>query len=106
MGFKLVKKATIAGTIECKFDVMGRKFLVKNFTPNNIEVRFSKDDPNPITIPEDTAQLCTYKEDEAWWSSMMTDTVYIASEAASEEGVEVQCLAWSEKTNLKIGEGL
>lgn len=88
---KVQRKATTANTeLKIQFDNTGRKFLVKNFTADDIYVGFKAGESKEkrILIPAETAQVI------AGMTVHGCDTVYVLPMATHGKGVEVQCLSW------------
>lgn len=90
---KVIRETLVANNQKnLKFDVEGFKFLVKNFTEDDIYVSLDSDvyKPNAIKIPSGTAQECCIHE--ICDLKYATDTVRILSLVDGE--VEVQCTLW------------
>lgn len=94
MNLQLLRKPTQAGvTLSFEFAVSGSRFLVKNFTEDDIYVSFDSGEQNEILIPAECSQVCITGETGSW-IALKTDIVYIRPISTSEKGVEVQCLKW------------
>ncbi len=92
---KVIRQATVENKDNIfKFDVVGYKFLVKNFTAADVLVGFNEDDEDSekILIPAEYAQIVMTNEVPTL--KLGTDTVIITPGATSTKGVEVQCLVW------------
>lgn len=89
-----IRQPTMAETpMKIEFDMTGIKYLVKNFTDDDIYVAIgdaaSKEDC--LLIPAETSQvLVSYDGTYISGSNIVT----IIPTATSEKGVEVQCLKW------------
>lgn len=86
----VLRKPTTADTeLEFPLTLRGLRYLVKNFTEDDIYIGFTagEDKTARALVPAETAQV--------FESQMITgDTMYVLPVATSEKGVEVQCLRW------------
>ena len=90
---KVIREPLTANTQKnFKFDVKGYKFIVKNFTEDDIYVSLDSDvnKSEAIKIPAGVAQECYIHE--VWNLKYATDTVRVLALADGE--VEVQCTLW------------
>lgn len=85
---------TAGGTLIYEFDVLGYRFIVKNFTDGDVYASLkegaTKDES--ILIPAGCAQVLLENELATYGSAV--STVQIIADAASEKGVEVQCIRY------------
>lgn len=76
-----VKRVTLAGSVfeAVEFDTVCGKWLVKNFTDNDIYVSFASDATtnNSIKIPKDYAQVCIANEFVVKSDAFKADTIYV-----------------------------
>ena len=93
---KVIRQATTKDTkLTYEFDVLGFRFLVKNFTEDNIYVTFDEleEDKNKmILIPKKTAQLLLTNETPELKYGVQY--IYVIPQDDSAEGVEIQCVLW------------
>lgn len=92
---KVQRQATVTGEDNVfEFDVIGFKFLVKNFTDDDILVALDKDDKDSekILIPSESAQIVVAHEMVSL--KLGTKAITVTPSATSTKGVEVQCLVW------------
>lgn len=86
---KVQRKPTEADTeLQFQFNEPGVRFLVKNFTDDDIYVgvEAGTEKDNMILIPTEAAQVIPSAD------ALGCDTVYVIPVSASDKGVEVQCL--------------
>lgn len=95
---KAQTQGTTAGeSYTLKFDVKCSKFLVKNLSGGTIHVCFGEyNEDDSVTIPEDSAQVLIRNELPSLKNDNYTDTICVKADAASDIGVEVQCLKFIE----------
>lgn len=74
------------GTMVCNFEQKGYIFLVKNFTAGDIYVGLEGcEKEESILIPSETAQTIAIGP---------TQKIQVITDAASEKGVEIQCIRY------------
>lgn len=86
----VLRKPTTADTeLEFPLTLRGLRYLVKNFTEDDIYIGFvaGEDKTTRALVPAETAQIF---EGQMIAGSIM----YVLPAATSEKGVEVQCLRW------------
>ena len=86
----VLRKPTTADTeLEFPLTLRGLRYLVKNFTEDDIYIGFvaGEDKTTRALVPAETAQV--------FEGQMITGSImYVLPAATSEKGVEVQCLRW------------
>lgn len=90
---KVIRKDVTEGKAEeFRFDVVGSKFLVKNFTTVPMIVRVGESDKVGIMIPAETAQVIMVREEPRYED--MTGTLYVVANETMVNGCEIQLLAY------------
>lgn len=85
---------TAQGTIIFEFDTTGYEFLVKNFTDGDVYAspREGATKENSVLIPAGCAQVLLINIHTS--NDSGSSVVQIIADAASEKGVEVQCIRY------------
>lgn len=88
-----LKRVTLTGTTQAvSFDTRCGKYLVKNFSSNDLYVSFDSNlvEANSIKIAAGNGQVCLINEHYDWSEEVKTNTIYVKGTGE----IEVQQLCY------------